>query len=79
MTNKIERRVFEHKNKLVKGFTSKYNVANLVYYKSFSEVLDALAREKQMKKWNRQWKIDLIEIGNPDWNDLAEDWYLDYD
>ena len=50
-----------------------------MYYKSFSEVLDALAREKQMKKWNRQWKIDLIEIGNPEWNDLAEDWYLVYD
>jgi putative endonuclease len=79
MTNNIERRVFEHKNKLVKGFTSKYNVTLLVYYKSYSEVLDALKKEKQMKKWNRQWKIDLIEIGNPDWKDLAVDWYLDYD
>jgi len=79
MTNNIERRVFEHKNKLVKGFTSKYNVTLLVYYKSYSEVLDALKKEKQMKKWNRQWKIDLIEIGNPDWMDLAVDWYLDYD
>ena len=79
MTNNIERRVFEHKNKLVKGFTNKYNVTLLVYYKSYSEVLDALKREKQMKKWNRQWKIDLIETGNPMWNDLAQDWYMDYD
>ena len=79
MTNNIERRVFEHKNKLVKGFTNKYNVTLLVYYKSYSEVLDALKREKQMKKWNRQWKIDLIETGNPMWNDLAQDWSMDYD
>ncbi len=79
MTNNIERRVFEHKNKLVKGFTSKYDITILVYYKTYSVVLEAIKMEKQMKKWNRQWKIDLIETGNPEWNDLAADWYLDYD
>jgi len=75
ITYDLERRIFEHKNKITKEFTSKYNVTNLVYFEVFSQVLDAIKREKQLKKWNRQWKINLIVEENPDWNDLAHDWY----
>ena len=77
ITYDLERRVFEHKNKIVKGFTSKYNVTNLVYFEVFGQVLDAIKREKQLKKWNRQWKINLIVEENPNWNDLATDRYDD--
>ncbi|PHR71921.1 MAG: excinuclease ABC subunit C [Lutibacter sp.] len=75
MTFDLERRVFEHKNKIVKGFTSKYNITNLVYFEVFDQVKDAIKREKQLKKWNRSWKIELIEEENNNWNDLAKDWY----
>ena len=61
VTNDLERRMFEHKNKLVSGFTAKYNVNKLMYFEDFQYVNDALKREKQLKNWNRQWKIDLIE------------------
>lgn len=75
VTNDLERRVFEHKNKINPGFTSKYNVDKLVYFEAFGLIKDAIAREKQLKKWNRQWKINLIEEENQDWKDLAFDWY----
>ena len=75
VTNNLERRVFEHKKKINQGFTSKYNVDKLVYFESFGFIKDAIKREKQVKKWNRQWKINLIEDDNKDWKDLAEDWY----
>ena len=75
VTNNLERRVFEHKNKLVAGFTSKYNITKLVYYEETSDVHSALAREKQIKGWLRAKKVDLIEDENPDWNDLSLEWY----
>ena len=75
MTNDLERRIFEHKQKLIDGFTKKYGLNQLIYFERFQYVNDAIKREKQLKNWNRQWKIDLIEIENPDWNDLAKDWF----
>lgn len=65
---------FEHKNRVTKGFTSRYNIDKLVYFEEYTNINEAIKREKQLKKWNRQWKIDLIEENNPDWNDLAADW-----
>jgi putative endonuclease len=70
VTNDLLRRVYEHKNNLVDGFTKKYNVYNLVYFEAYEDVHSAIQREKQIKKWNRQWKIDLIVKNNPDWRDL---------
>ena len=75
VTNDLERRVLEHKQKVNEGFTSKYNVNMLVYFESFQYINDAILREKRLKKWNRQWKINLIEEENKEWNDLSEDWY----
>jgi putative endonuclease len=70
------RRVHEHKNKLIEGFTSKYNIHILVYYESTSNVHAALAREKQIKGWLRSKKINLIESMNPEWKDLSEEWFV---
>ena len=75
MTNNLERRMFEHKNKLVEGFTEKYSLSKLVYFDMYPQVKDAILREKRLKKWKRQWKINLIEEDNPNWNDLAFDWF----
>lgn len=72
VTNNLERRLYEHKNKLVKGFTEKYNVNKLVYFDSTIDVKAAIAREKQIKGWTRQKKKDLIESMNPQWKDLSE-------
>jgi len=72
VTNDLIRRIYEHKNKLVKGFTEKYDVSVLVYYEVTSDINSALAREKQLKSWNRNWKLDLIEKSNPRWDDLYE-------
>jgi putative endonuclease len=77
MTNNLERRVYEHKNKLIKGFTKKYNIIRLVYYEVSKSVEVAIAREKQIKGWLRRKKIDLIESVNPQWNDLSEGWFSD--
>ena len=71
MTNNLERRLFEHKNKLVKGFSKKYNLTKLVYYEITNDVNAAIKREKQLKNWHRQWKINLIESVNPEWKDLS--------
>jgi putative endonuclease len=71
VTNDLEKRVLEHKHKLNKGFAAKYNVDKLVYFIQFSIIEEAIQREKQLKKWNRDWKIELIEKENPDWSDLA--------
>jgi len=70
ITNNLIRRIYEHKNDLIDGFSKKYGIHNLVYYESYNDVRDALNRETQMKKWNRKWKIELIEKSNPEWNDL---------
>jgi len=73
VTNNLLKRVDEHKNNLVPGFTNKYGVHNLVYYERYSDIYDAIAREKRMKKWKRAWKIELIEKSNPEWRDLYND------
>lgn len=75
VTNNLERRMFEHKNKIVKGFSKRYGLTKLVYFESFQYINDAILREKRMKKWKRAWKIELIENDNPSWNDLSQDWY----
>ena len=74
VTNNLERRVYEHKHKLIEGFTSKYNITKLVYYEAFGDIREALAREKQIKGWLRVKKIALIESVNPEWKDLSEGW-----
>lgn len=75
VTNSIEQRIKEHKIKLnPQCFTAKYNVNRLVYFETFQYIGDAINREKQLKKWNRQWKINLIEEENKDWNDLSLKW-----
>ena len=75
MTNDLMRRILEHKNKINEGFWKRYGLDKLVYYEIFKKPLEAITREKRIKKWKRQWKIELIEFMNPDWKDLAEDWY----
>ena len=70
LTNDLLERVYQHKERLVPGFTRKYNVHVLVHYEKYSDIYSAIEREKRMKKWNRQWKINLIQSVNPDWNDL---------
>jgi len=75
MSNDLERRIFEHKKKLIAGFTKKYGLNKLVYFEQYQYVNDAILREKRLKKWKRQWKINLIEEENPNWNDLAIDWF----
>jgi putative endonuclease len=74
MTNNLERRVHEHKNHMVEGFTNKYNLEMLVWFSKTSNVESAIAEEKKLKHWKRLWKIDLIEKENPEWKDLALDW-----
>lgn len=75
VTNDLERRVSEHKQKLIPGFTKDYSVQKLVYFEETNDIHIAIQREKCLKKWNRKWKLDLIEKMNPRWNDLAD--YLD--
>ena len=70
VTNNLLKRVYEHKCGLVKGFTKKYNVHALVYYEAVSDIESAIEREKRLKKWNRQWKMRLIEENNFQWQDL---------
>jgi putative endonuclease len=72
VTNNLERRIFEHKNKLVEGFTKKYNLNKLVYYEATNDIDGALEREKQLKNWHRDWKINLINSSNPAWKDLSD-------
>jgi putative endonuclease len=72
MTSDLPKRIYQHKEKLVEGFTEKHNLATLVYFEIFDSSLEAIKREKLMKKWNRTWKIELIENKNPDWNDLYD-------
>ncbi len=73
VTNDLVRRVWEHKTDAVDGFTKKYGVHRLVWYESAATALAAIAREKRLKKWNRAWKLRLIEKTNPDWKDLYND------
>ena len=70
MTNDLHRRIFEHREKMVMGYTEQNRVVRLVYYEQYTDVRDAITREKRMKKWNRPWEIELIEKTNPEWRDL---------
>jgi putative endonuclease len=74
VTNSLDRRVFEHKHHLTRGFTAKYDCNRLVWFEEWSDVRNAIAREKQIKGWTRAKKIELIETLNLQWNDLAENW-----
>ncbi len=75
VTNDLLRRVYEHKHKLIPGFTSKYNITRLVYYEATTDIRAAIAREKQLKGWLRSKKIALIESVNPTWKDLGAEWF----
>ena len=74
VTSNLQKRVWEHKNKVVKGFTEKYNVDKLVYYETTDSIESAIKREKQLKNWHRQWKLNLIKEKNPEFKDLSLDW-----
>ena len=76
MTNNLERRVYEHKNKLVEGFTKKYNISKLVYYEQGNDINAVIAREKEIKKWRREKKDNLVKKLNPEWKDLSLEWDL---
>ena len=73
ITSNLTKRVWEHKNKVIEGFTEKYNVNKLVYYEQYSDPENAIRREKRLKKYKRRWKLELIEKENPQWKDLYED------
>ncbi|MEP1034855.1 GIY-YIG nuclease family protein [Ekhidna sp.] len=76
MTNDLERRMSEHKQKLnLKSFTRKYQVSLLMWFETHNDVNEAIQREELIKKWRRKWKIELIENENPEWSDLSEEWY----
>jgi len=74
ITNNLQQRVFEHKAGIKKGFTQKYGINKLMYFEEFQDVSDAISREKNLKKWKRDWKIKLIEENNKKWLDLSKDW-----
>ena len=75
VTNNLERRVYQHKLKKLRGFTSRYNISKLVYFDTTNEIESAIAREKQIKRWRREKKVFLIESKNPEWTDLSSRWY----
>jgi putative endonuclease len=75
VTGQLQLRVHQHREGLIAGFTKKYDVKRLVYFEEHATVWPAIQREKRIKKWLRAWKINLIRTDNPDWNDLAADWY----
>lgn len=73
VTNDLARRIWEHKEGTIEGFTKKYDVKILVWYDVYNDVNEAIAHEKRLKRWNRKWKLELIEKNNPNWKDLYED------
>lgn len=75
VTNDLKRRMFEHKNRLVQGFTHKYNLDRLVWYEEFGDVRNAISREKEIRGWLRKRKIALIESVNPEWQDLSHGYF----
>lgn len=75
MTNDIKKRIYEHKNKLIPGFTKKYNITRLVHFEIFRDARSAIAREKAIKGWLRRKKIQLVSENNPEWKDLSQHWY----
>ncbi|WP_024518100.1 GIY-YIG nuclease family protein [Bradyrhizobium sp. Tv2a-2] len=72
VTNDIIRRIYEHRIKAAPGFTSKYNITRLVWFEIYDDPTNAITREKELKKWKRSWKVELIEMQNPEWDDLYE-------
>ena len=74
VTNNLERRIYEHKNKMVKGFTKKHKVSTLVYFEETQDVIAAIEREKEIKRWRRQKKDQLVNSSNPTWKDLSLEW-----
>ena len=74
VTNDLQRRIAEHKSKMFEGFSKKYNCTDLVYFEKHNQIEKAILREKQLKKWKREWKENLINSENSDWTDLAKDW-----
>ena len=75
MTNDIKKRIYQHKNHLVGGFTEKYNIDRLIYVETISDFDSVIKREKQIKKWRREKKVALIDSQNPSWDDLSRDWF----
>ena len=75
MTNNLHTRVYQHKQRSIKGFTSRYNITRLVYFETSNDVNEIIHREKQIKGWKRDKKIALIESENPNWDDLSDGWY----
>lgn len=76
VTSNLERRIVEHKYRMIKGFSKRYNLGKLIYFEETQDVHAALQREKNLKHYIRQWKVDLIESVNPEWKDLAAEWNL---
>lgn len=74
VTNNLEKRIYEHRNKLVKGFTERYNVRKLVYYEESNDIMAAIEREKEIKKWRREKKDYLVNQANSEWKDLSSEW-----
>ena len=74
VTDNLERRLYEHKNKLIKGFTEKYNISKLVYFEQTSDIESAITREKEIKRWRREKKNNLVESKNKAWEDLSKQW-----
>ena len=73
VTSNLVHRIFQHKNKQVDGFTKKYHIDKLLYYEQFEDITHAIEREKQLKRWHRQWKLNLIQSKNPSYTDLYRD------
>ena len=75
LTNNIKRRIYEHKQHIVPGFTDKYDIDRLLYFETFRSSVSAIGREKQIKAWRREKKVQIIDSKNPEWKDISEDWY----
>ena len=78
VTADLENRIYEHKSGMGSVYTKKYKCTKLIYFEQFPDIISAIEREKQLKHWKRQWKIELIQQNNPNFLDLAEDWYDDF-
>ena len=76
VTSDLKKRLWEHNNAVVEGFTKKYQVHRLVYYEVTDSIESAISREKTLKRWKRKWKIELIEAANPTWKDLSKEWIM---
>jgi len=77
ITDNLKRRIYEHKNKMVDGFSKRYNLKKLVYFEETPDVRVVISREKQLKNWHKEWKLNLIKKNNPTFKDLAADWFKD--